>query len=46
MNRGEIDGVLTEIFSDIFGKPRDSFGVGTNPDTLPDWDSLAFLYTR
>ena len=43
MTREELDRVLTEIFSDIFGKPGDSFGAGTNPDTLPEWDSLAHI---
>jgi len=43
MNRREFDQVLTEIFTDIFDKPGDTFGAGTNPDTLPEWDSLAHL---
>lgn len=43
MNRSEIDQALREIFADIFDQPRDSFGAGTNPDTLAEWDSLAHL---
>lgn len=43
MDRPRVDKTLSQIFSDLFGKLAESYGYHTNPDTEPEWDSLAHL---